>query len=84
MPRLPVARAVGWPRPDLRVAAEAWLIAGGAHHTAMSRALDPEPLADFAEMAGIEFLLVEADTRVPAMRKEIRWNRAYYHLARGL
>jgi L-arabinose isomerase len=84
LPRLPVARAVWRPRPDLRVAAESWLVAGGAHHTVLSRALDPEPLADFAEMAGIEFLLVDADTRVPAFRKEIRWNQAYYHLARGL
>ena len=54
LPRLPVARAVWRPRPDFRTTVEAWLTAGGAHHTVLSRALDPEPLVDFAEMAGIE------------------------------
>jgi L-arabinose isomerase len=84
LPRLPVARAVWMPRPDLRTAVEAWLIAGGAHHTVLTRAIDPEPLADLAEMAGIEFLLIDGDTRVSAFRKEIRWNSAYHHLARGI
>ena len=84
LPRLPVARAVWQPRPDMRTAVEAWLGAGGAHHTALSQALDPEPLADFAEMAGVEFLLIDGDTSLPAFRKEVRWNGAYYRLARGL
>jgi L-arabinose isomerase len=84
LPRLPVARAVWQPRPDMRTAVEAWLSAGAAHHTALSQALDPEPLADFAEMAGVEFLLIDEDTTLPAFRKEVRWNQAYYHLVRGL
>ncbi len=84
LPRLPVARAVWQPRPDLRTAVEAWLIAGGAHHTVLSRAVGPEPLADFAEMAGIEFVLIDEETRVSAVQKELRWNAAYYHLVRGL
>ena len=84
LPRLPVARAVWMPRPDLRTAVEAWLIAGGAHHTVLTRAIDPEPLADLAEMAGIEFLLIDGDTRVSDFRKEVRWNSAYHHLARGI
>ncbi len=84
LPRLPVARAVWRPRPNLRTAAEAWLMAGGAHHTALSLALDTKPLTDFAEMAGIELLLIDADTRTSDFRKEVRWNQAYYHLARGL
>jgi L-arabinose isomerase len=84
LPRLPVARAVWKPRPDMRTAVEAWLAAGGAHHTALSRALDPEPLIDFAEMAGIELLLIDETTSVPAFRRELRWNQAYHHLARGL
>ena len=84
LPRLPVARAIWQPRPDLRVAAESWLYAGGSHHTVLTQAVGQESLADFAEMAGIEFLLVDADTRVPAFVKEMRWNQAYYHLARGL
>ena len=84
LPRLPVARAVWQPRPDLRTAVEAWLIAGGAHHTVLSRAVGPEPLADFAEMAGIEFVLIDEEARVSAVQKELRWNAAYYHLVRGL
>ncbi len=83
LPRLPVARAVWKPLPDLRTAVEAWLIAGGAHHTVLTTAIDPEPLADLAEMAGIEFLLIDADTTVSDFRKEVRWNSAYHHLARG-
>lgn len=84
LPRLPVARAVWKPRPDLRTAVESWLIAGGAHHTVLIRATDPEPLADLAEMAGIEFLLIDESTTVPAFRKEVRWNAAYHHLTRTL
>jgi L-arabinose isomerase len=84
MPKLPVGRAVWQPRPNMPTATEAWLIAGGSHHTALTRALGPEPLADFAEMAGIEFLLIDADTTIPGFKRELRWNQAYYHLARGL
>ena len=84
LPRLPVARAVWRPRPDLRTAVESWLIAGGAHHTVLTRAIDPEPLADFAEMAGIELVLIDQTTTVPAFRKELRWNAAYHHLTRAL
>jgi L-arabinose isomerase len=83
LPRLPVARAVWKPRPDMRTAVEAWLSAGGAHHTALSRAIGPEPLIDFAEMAGIELLLIDETTTVAGFRREVRWNQAYHHLARG-
>jgi len=79
-----VARALWRPRPDLRTALEAWLIAGGAHHTALSTALDPEPLEDFAEMARVELLLIDEDTRPAQFRKELRWNSAFWRLAAGL
>ena len=82
--RLPVARAVWRPRPDLRTAVEAWLIAGGSHHTVLSQAVGSESLADLAEMAGMELVHIDADTRMPWLRKEIRWNQAYYRLAGGL
>ncbi len=84
LPKLPVARAVWKPRPDLRTAAEAWLIGGGAHHTVLTQAIGVEPLADFAEMVGVEFLLIDENTQVPAFKNEVRWNQAYYRLARGL
>ena len=81
LPRLPVARAVWEPQPDLSTAAAAWLTAGGSHHTVLSQALGPEPLADFAEMAGIEFLLIDSSTTEAGFKKEVRWNDAYYRLA---
>ena len=84
LPKLPVARAVWLPRPDLKTSAAAWIYAGGAHHTGFSLALTAEHLADFAEMAGMECLLIDAETRLPAFKKELRWNDLYYHLARGL
>jgi L-arabinose isomerase len=84
MPRLPVGRAVWKPRPNLATATEAWLMAGGSHHSVLSRAIGPEPLADFAEMGGLEFLLIDAETTIPGFKKELCWNQAYYHLADGL
>lgn len=83
LPKLPVARAMWIPEPDLKTAAAAWIYAGGAHHTAFSLALTPRHLEDFAEMAGIEFLLIDRDTTLANFKKELRWNEAYYHLARG-
>jgi L-arabinose isomerase len=84
LPRLPVARGVWIPRPDLETAAAAWILAGGAHHTGFSQAVTAGHLEDFADMAGIEFLCIGQDTRLAEFKKEIRWNEAYYHLARGL
>jgi L-arabinose isomerase len=84
LPLLPVARAVWRPLPDLRTAAEAWLTAGGAHHTVLTQAFDTEILCDFADMARMECLVIGAETRVATLKNEIRWNQAYYHLARGL
>jgi L-arabinose isomerase len=84
LPKLPTARAVWVPKPSLKVAAAAWIHAGGAHHTAFTRALTPEHLEDYAEMAGIEFVLIDESTTIRALKKELRWNEAYYHLARGI
>ena len=78
LPLLPVARAVWVPRPDLPTAATAWIYAGGAHHTGFSQALTAEHLEDFAEIAGIEFLLIDEETTVGDFKKELRWNEAYY------
>jgi L-arabinose isomerase len=82
--KLPVARAVWVPRPNLKTAAAAWIMAGGAHHTAFSQAVSLEPLEDFAAMAGLELLVIGKETRLPEFQKEIRWNDLYYSLARGL
>ncbi len=83
LPRLPVARALWEPVPGLKVAAEAWLLAGGPHHTSLSTALDRTHLEDFAEMAGIELIAIGKATATSDVKKELRWNEAYYRLARG-
>ena len=83
LPKLPVARAVWVPEPNLKVAATAWISAGGAHHTALSRALTSEHLENFCEMSGMECLRIDRDTKVSDFMKELRWNDMYYHLANG-
>jgi L-arabinose isomerase len=84
LPKLPVARAIWIPEPNLKIAATAWIYAGGAHHTALSRALTPEHLKDFAEMAGLEYLLIDRNTTVTGFVKELKYNAVYYHVADGL
>ena len=80
LPKLPVARTVWYPRPNLKVAAAAWIYAGGAHHTGFSQALTTEHLRDFAEIAGIEFVTIDADTRIPQLRRELLWSDAGYRV----
>jgi L-arabinose isomerase len=84
LPKLPVARAVWLPEPNLKISATTWLLAGGAHHTVLSRALTAEHWEDFAQMAGIEFVLIDRDTKLRDFKNELRWNDLYYHLAQGL
>jgi L-arabinose isomerase len=78
LPNLPVARALWQPRPDLKTAAATWILAGGPHHTSFSPALSTEHLEDFADIAGIELLVIGAGTTVSDFKKELRWNEAYY------
>jgi L-arabinose isomerase len=84
LPKLPVARALWLPRPNLKVAAATWIFAGGAHHTGFSYSVTPEHLRDYAEMAGIEFLLIDENTTVEGFKDTLRWNDLYYHLNQGL
>jgi L-arabinose isomerase len=79
--KLPVARVVWIPRPDLRTAAAAWILAGGAHHTGFSQSVTADQLEDFAEMANVEFLLIDGDTQLRDFKKELRWNSIYYLVA---
>jgi L-arabinose isomerase len=78
LPKLPVARAVWRPEPDLTTAAEAWILAGGPHHTALSQALTLAHLADLAEIAGIELVAIDERTETASLRQQLRWNDAYY------
>ncbi|MFJ6352872.1 L-arabinose isomerase [Streptomyces sp. NPDC092046] len=83
LPKLPVARAVWKPRPDLRTSAEAWLTAGAPHHTVLSGAVGTDEIDDLAEMLGVELLVIDADTTMRRFTKELRWNQAYHRLAQG-
>jgi L-arabinose isomerase len=78
LPKLPVARVLWKPLPDLETAAEAWIIAGGAHHTGFSIALTSEYLQDFAEIADIESLLIDSETAISDFRNSCRWNEMFY------
>ncbi len=78
LPQLPVARAVWLPRPDLKTAAAAWILAGGAHHTSFSQALAVAHLRDFAEIAGVELLTIGETTSLSEFKNELRWNDVYY------
>jgi L-arabinose isomerase len=84
LPRLPVARAVWRPAPDIRTSTESWLTAGGPHHTVLSTALTSEHLWDFAELTRTELALVDAETTVRRFTQELRWTAAYHRLANGL
>jgi L-arabinose isomerase len=84
LPKLPVARAVWIPKPNLKVAAAAWILAGGAHHTAFSQAITAEHLADYAEMADLECVMIDDDIDLRALKNELRWNEVYYMLNRGM
>ncbi|RXH54771.1 L-arabinose isomerase [Granulicella sibirica] len=78
LPKLPVARAVWLPKPSLKVAAAAWIYAGGAHHTGFSQALTTEHIADWCEIAGIELIRIDAGTKIPEFRQMLRWEELAY------
>ena len=78
LPKLPVARVLWKPYPDMKTGCAAWIYGGGAHHTAYSQNLTAEHLQDFADMANIEFLRIGKDTRIDQFRNEIRWNEVAY------
>lgn len=80
LPKLPVARAVWKPLPNLRTAAAAWILAGGAHHSGFSKVVTAEMLEDYAEIADIEFLVIDSATKIRDFKKEIKWNDIYYKI----
>ncbi len=83
LPKLPVARAVWECKPDFKTACQAWILAGGAHHTGYSYAVTTEMLEDFATIAGIELVTIDADTRLSEFKQNLRNNEVYYHLNQG-
>jgi L-arabinose isomerase len=83
LPKLPVARAVWQCRPNLHTAAAAWILAGGPHHTGFSQAVTTAQLEMFAEMAGVELLVIDRDTSLRDFKNQLHWNEAHYRFAGG-
>ncbi|MFB7140627.1 L-arabinose isomerase [Gottfriedia sp. NPDC056225] len=78
MPNLPVARVLWKTEPSLNQAVENWIQAGGAHHTSFSFKVTTEQLRDFAELTGIEMVVINKDTKTEAFNNELRWNDVIY------
>jgi L-arabinose isomerase len=84
LPNLPVARAVWQPAPSLETSAEAWMLAGGSHHTVLTNSVSAETIEDFARMAKIELVVIDEETRMGEFRRELQWSAAYHRLAERL
>ena len=78
LPKLPVARVLWKPLPDMITGCAAWIYAGGAHHTCYSQNLTSEHLQDFADIAGIECVLINKNTSLRQLKNELRWSEVYY------
>ncbi|MGF1760131.1 L-arabinose isomerase, partial [Photobacterium sagamiensis] len=78
MPNLPVASTLWEPLPNLKVAAGAWIYAGGAHHTVYSQAVTEEMLYDFSEMVDVEYVQIDEGTKIVDFKKELRHNNMFY------
>ena len=83
LPKLPVARAVWKCLPDFKTACAAWIYAGGAHHTGYSYSVTTEMLEDFATIAGLEAVVINADTSLPRLKQDLRNNEVFHHLDHG-
>ena len=82
LPKLPVARVLWDAKPNLEVAAAAWILAGGAHHTCYSQNLTPEYLEDYSDMVGLEMVLINEKTDLFSFKDNLRHNEAYYKMNR--
>ncbi|EGU9028463.1 L-arabinose isomerase [Vibrio parahaemolyticus] len=80
LPHLPVAHALWEPQPNLNIAAAAWIHAGGAHHAVYSQAVTLPMLADYAEILGIEMVVIDNSTNLRQFKQELRNNGVYYRL----
>lgn len=78
LPKLPVARVLWKPHPDMNTGCAAWILAGGAHHTCYSQNLTAVNMEDFADIAGIEYVLIDQDTKLRQLKNELKWSEIYY------
>jgi L-arabinose isomerase len=80
LPNLPVARVLWEPKPDLKTAASAWILAGGAHHTGYSQAVNTEFMEDFADMLDVELTVIDDDTNIRNFKNELKYSDLYYQI----
>ena len=80
LPKLPVARVLWKPLPDMNTGCAAWILAGGAHHTCYSQTINAQHMEDFADMAGIEYVKIGRETRLYEFKNELRWNDVFYQI----
>jgi len=80
LPKLPVARVMWKPLPDMKTGCAAWILAGGAHHTCFSQNISTEILNDFANIAGIESVNIDRKTDLRQLQNELRWSDVYYKI----
>lgn len=80
LPKLPVARVLWHPKPNLEIAATGWILAGGSHHTVYSQSITTEYMEDFADIAGIELLVIDANTSIRDFKDKLNANEVYFHL----
>jgi L-arabinose isomerase len=79
LPKLPVARVMWKPLPDMKTGCAAWILAGGAHHTCFSQNISSDTLRDFANMAGVEAMIIDGNSTIHQIQNELRWNEIYWH-----
>lgn len=77
-PKLPTARALWKPQPSMEIGLQAWILAGGAHHTVYSQNLTIEYLEDFAELFDLELVIIDKNTTIPGLKNELKLNEIYY------
>ena len=82
LPNLPVARMLWTPRPSLKDGAKAWIISGGAHHTSLSFKINKEQMEDLGELLGVETIIIDENTKISDLKKEIRMNEIFYMINR--
>jgi len=80
LPKLPVARVLWQPLPDLKTAAAAWILAGGAHHTGYSQAVSTEFMEDFADMLDMEITVIDKKTNIREFKNQLKWSDLYYRV----
>ncbi|GHB51575.1 L-arabinose isomerase [Persicitalea jodogahamensis] len=77
-PKLPTARVLWQPQPSMEVGLQAWILAGGAHHTVYSQSLRTEHIEDLAEMLGVELVVIDRDTTIRGLKKDLQLGEVLY------